>query len=199
MRSSASGQTRLTPRRAWPAVRPEGDAQQPLRTALFVISVGAMVLIYLLWWTTYAGIHGQDRFVQQPPGAAGQVGGTRIRLLSLTRSEQLAMQKYGGGPAKQSSPGTVWVVAVFEAVPQAGAPEFYCTFELVGPDGRRWKVESEVNRTRPSCLSRDTTPDRAAEFESIFLVPERFADQIVGVALSDPTVPDRVPVITPPG
>ena len=187
----------MNPRRAWPDMRLGGHAQLPLRTALFVTSVSAMALLYLLWWTTYAGIHVEERFVQRPPGAAGQVGGTSIRLLSLTRAAQLAMQKYGGDP-EQPSPGTVWVVAVFEAVPQPGAPEFYCTLDLLGPDGRRWKAESEVNRFRPGCISREKTPDRPAEFESIFLVPERFADQIVGVALMDPTVPDRVPVITPP-
>ena len=187
----------MNPRRAWPDIRPEGHAQLPLRTALFVTSVGAMVLLYLLWWTTYAGIHVEEPFVQQPPGTAGQVRGTSIRLLSLTRSAELAMQKYGG-PPKRASPGTVWVVGVFEAMPQPGAQEFYCTLDMLGPDGRRWEAESEVNRLRPSCISRDKTPDRPAEFESIFLVPERFATQIVGVALRDSTVPDRVPVITPP-
>jgi hypothetical protein len=198
MGSSARATTPWKPRRALPANRPEGQAQLPLRTALFVTSVGAMVLLYLLWWTTYAGIHTEDRFVQLPPGAAGQVGGTSIRVLSLARAPQLAMQKYSG-PPKQPSPGTVWVVAVLEAVQRPGAPKFYCTLELVGPDGRRWKTEGEVNRTRRYCSSDDITPDRPAEFESIFLVPARFADQIAGVALMDPTVPDRVPVITPPG
>jgi hypothetical protein len=197
MRISTKGTTPVNPGRAWAEIRPEGHAQLPLRTALFMTSVGALVMLYLLWWTTYAGIHVEERFVQQPPGAAGQVGGTSIRLLSLTRAPQLDMQKYGG-PPKQPSPGTVWVVAVFEAVAQPGAPEFYCTLELVGPDGRRWKSASEVDRHRPSCISLDFTPNRPTEFESIFMIPERFADQIVGVALMDPTVPDRVPVITPP-
>jgi hypothetical protein len=197
MRVSSRGSTAWKARRTWTENRPEGHPQLPLRTALFVTSVGAMVLLYLLWWTTYAGIHLQERFVQQPPGAAGQVRDTSIRLLSLTRSSLLDMQKYAGSP-KQSSPGTVWVVAVLESVPEPGAPEFYCTLELLGPEGRRWEDVSEVNRHRPSCISRDTTPNRPAEFESIFMIPERYADQIVGMALMDPTTPDRVPVIIPP-
>src|SRR3712207_9004211 len=94
----------------------------PLRTALFSSAAGAMVLIYLLWWTTYADIHFEERFAQQPPGAAGQVAGTSVRLVSVTRSDLLARQLYGG-PPEPASPGTVWVVAEFEAVQQPRSEE----------------------------------------------------------------------------
>ena len=41
-------------------------------------------------------------------------------------------------------------------------------------------------------------PGPPTQFETIFLVPERFVGQIVGVALLDPSVADRVDVVTPP-
>jgi hypothetical protein len=176
---------------------PRRDAEIPLRTVLFVTAVGALVLLYLLWWTTYAGIHFQERFVQQPAGAAGEVGGTSIRLLSLRQSKLLADQKYGGVP-EQASSGTTWVVAEMEAMQQPDAPDFYCTLELVGPGRRHWETQSKFNRTLPGCDHEEIGSGRSVRFEVIFLVPQRFADQLMGVALMDPSVADRVPVVTPP-
>lgn len=169
----------------------------PIRTALVTTTVACLVLLYLLWWTTYAGTHFDQRFTQQPPGAAGQVGGTSIRLVSLTSTLLLADQKYGGEP-EAAEPGAAWVVAVLEGVQEPGAPEFFCTLELVGPDGRRWDKQTSVGRTLPYCDSDALKSGNPVRFETIFLVPERFADQVAGVALLDPSVPDRVPVITPP-
>ena len=169
----------------------------PLRTVLFVTVVYALVLLYLLWWTTYVGIRTEERFVQQPAGAAGEVSGTSIRLLSLRQSTLLADQRYGGAP-QQASSGATWVVAELEAVRRPDAREFYCTLELVGPDGRRWDKQSNITRTLPWCDSKEIVPGRTVRFETIFLVPERFADQLVGVAVLNPATPDRVPVITPP-
>jgi hypothetical protein len=169
----------------------------PLRTALGSTAVACLVVLYLLWWTTYADIHFNERFAQRPPGIAGQVGGTSIRLLSITQSKLLADQTNGGVP-EQASPGTTWVVAQLEAVQPPGAPDFYCTIELLGPGGRLWDKQFKVARTTPECRSDDLKSSRPVRFETIFLVPERFGDRIAGVALMDPVVADRVPVITPP-
>jgi hypothetical protein len=171
---------------------------RPLRlgTALGTTSVGCLVVLYLLWWTTYAGIHFDQRFAQQPPGAPGKARGTSTRLLSLARSELLADQKYGGVP-EQATPGTTWVVAELEAVQQPGAPDFFCTFELVGPGGRRWETQFKAGRMAADCTSEELKSGRPVRIETIFLVPERFVDQIAGVALVDSSVADRVPVITP--
>jgi hypothetical protein len=197
MPASARTTTPASPRRAWPYTRPGGHAPVPLRTVLFLTAVGALVLLYLLWWTTYAGIHFQERFVQQPAGAAAEVGGTSMRLLSLRQSTLLADQKFNGVP-EQAGSGTTWVVAELEAVQQPDAPDFYCTLELVGPDGRRWEKQTKFNRTLPWCDSKEIASGRSVRFEAIFLVPEQYADQLMGVALMDPSVADRVPVIMPP-
>ncbi len=180
-----------------PSRSPGPGPALPIRTALLTLAVGCLVLIYLLWWTTYAGIHFDQRFRQRPPGEAGQVSGTTIRVLSMTSSALLADQQYGG-PPEPAAPGAVWVVAVLEATRQPGAPEFFCSLELVGPDGRRWERESKVIRTLPSCSDDEVQPGPPVRFEETFLVPQRFAGQIDGIALLDPTVPDRVDVITPP-
>jgi hypothetical protein len=169
----------------------------PIRTVLVTTAVGCLVLLYVLWWTTYVATHVEQRYDQRPPGEVGRIGGTSIRVLSLTSSVLLADQEYSG-PPEAAEPGAVWVVAVLEATQEPGAPEFFCTVELLGPDGRRWEPQTNVTRTLPYCSGDLVKPGPPVRFETIFLVPERFVGQIVGVALPDPTVADRVDVIAPP-
>lgn len=169
----------------------------PIRTVLVTTAVGCLVLLYVLWWSTYVETHVEQRYTQRSPGEVGRVGGTSIRVLSLTSTVLLADQKYSG-PPEAAEPGAAWVVAVFEATQEPGAPEFLCTVELLGPEGRRWDAETNVTRTLPYCSTDLVKPGPPARFEMIFLVPERFVGQIVGVALLDPSVPDRVDVVTPP-
>jgi len=169
----------------------------PIRTTLVTVAVGCLVLLYILWWTTYAGIHFDQRYSQRPPGAAGHSGGTTLRVLSMTSTLLLADQKYAG-PPQAAAPGTVWVVAVLEATQPPGTPEYYCTFELLDTEGRRWDKEGTFARTLPSCGSDTVRPGPPVRFEAVFLVPERLVGQVVGVALLDPEVADRLDVITPP-
>ncbi len=173
----------------------------PVRTAAATTSVVCLVLLYIIWWTSYVETHVDERFAQQPPGAAGQAGagGTTLRLLSLTSAPLLADQ--GSGPDPEPSParpGTVWVVAVLEGVQAPGAEEYFCTFELLGPEGRRWERTDQYDRATPSCSSELFAPGTPVRFEATFEVPERFAGELHGIALLDPTTADRVPVITPP-
>jgi hypothetical protein len=168
----------------------------PIRTALVTVAVGCLVLLYLLWWTAYAGIHFEQRFTQRPPGESGQVGGTTVRAVSLSSTRLLADQKYGG-PPDAAAAGTVWVVAVIEATQQPGAAEFYCSLELLGPEGRRWEPTGNYTRTMPLCSTDLVKPGPPVRFETIFQVPERYLDGIIGVALLDPRTPDPVDVVTP--
>jgi hypothetical protein len=69
----------------------------PLRPILFALAAFAAVLIYLIWWVSYAGIHYIPRYNLRPPGASGEVQGTSVRLLSMIRSDQLAAVE-GGQP-----------------------------------------------------------------------------------------------------
>lgn len=169
----------------------------PLRTALVTTTVACLVLLYVVWWTTYAGIHFNERYVQLAPGAAGQAKGTSIRVVSLTQTPQLANQKYDD-PPKSADPGAVWMVAVMESSHEAGAPEFLCTVELLGPDGRRWEKTGEGSRALPSCVSDEVNAPGPVRFEEVFEVPQEFAAQIMGVALVDMSDADRTVVLTPP-
>jgi len=47
----------------------------PLRPILFALAAFAAVLIYLIWWVSYAGIHYIPRYSLRPPGASGEGSG----------------------------------------------------------------------------------------------------------------------------
>jgi hypothetical protein len=168
----------------------------PLRRILFPIAAFAAVGIYLIWWVTYAGIHYIPRFSLQPPGASGELAGTSIRLLSLTRADQLADAK--GGQPGFPDPGAVWIVAELEAVRHDPTKDFFCTTRLLGPEQRLWPTASlpRVSRTTPSC-TRDLAVGQPTRFEAVFMVPARYADQLSGIALMDSSSAERTPVIRP--
>ena len=170
----------------------------PTRTALATTAVGCLVLLYLLWWTTYAGTHLEPRFTAAPPGGSATVSGTTVRMLSWTTSPLLAQEAYGGGPdmPEPAKPGTVWVVAELEAVQTPEAPDFGCALALVGTEGRPWEPTGVIDRARPSC-DRELISERPSRFEAVFSVPAVHADRLMGVAVLDSSVADRTPVLTP--
>jgi hypothetical protein len=173
----------------------------PMRRILLAVAAFAAVLIYLIWWVTYAGIHFSPRYRLLPPGVSGEVQGTSVRLLSLTRSDQLA--NAGPGQPGLPDPGAVWVVAQLEALRHDPGKEFFCETELIGPEWRHWSTASlftasaGVQRETPAC-SLDLAVGQPMRFESIFTVPARYADQLSGIALEDDSTAARTPVITPP-
>jgi hypothetical protein len=173
----------------------------PVRRILFVVVAFTAVSIYLIWWVTYAGIHYTPRYSLRPPGASGDVQGTSVRLLSLIRSDKLAASD--GGQPGSPEPGAVWIVAELEAVRRDSAKEFLCGAELVGPEWRRWTAASlltasaGVQRSTPSCPL-DLSVDQPVRFEALFLVPARYANQLLGVALRDDSTAARTTVIRPP-
>jgi hypothetical protein len=168
----------------------------PIRRMLFAIAAFAAVGIYLIWWVTYAGIHFIPRFSLQPAGASGELAGTSIRLLTLTRADQLADAK--GGQPGLPDPGAVWMVAELEAVRHDPTKDFFCTMRLLGPEQRLWPTASppRLSRAMPSCSS-DLPVGQPTRFESIFMVPARYADQLSGIALIDSSSAARTPVIRP--
>jgi hypothetical protein len=114
----------------------------------------------------------------------------------LTRSDQLA--NVGGGQPGLPDPGAVWIVAELEAVRHNPAKEFLCGAELIGPEWRQWPTASvQVQRAAQSCPL-DLAVGEHVRFESIFMVPARYADQLSGIALRDDSSAARTPVIRPP-
>ena len=88
-----------------------------MRRMLCAVGALAAVLIYLIWWVTYAGIHYTPRYAVRPPGVAGEVQSTSVRLLSLTRAEQLVdTSEDKSGKSEFPDPGGVWIVAEFEGM-----------------------------------------------------------------------------------
>ena len=168
----------------------------PLRRILFAVGALAVVLVYLIWWVTYAGIHYNPRYSVRPPGASAEVQGTSVRLLSLIRADQL--RNSAGGQPALPDPGAVWVVAEFEVVRHDPANEFGCETKLLGPQRRLWATESfHTSRSTDSC-QRDNPVGQAVRFESIFMVPDRYAQQLTGIALADSSTAARTQVLRPP-
>jgi len=173
----------------------------PVRRILFAVTAFAAVLIYVIWWVTYAGIHYIPRYTMRPPGASGALHGATVRVLSLTRSDRLADAE--GGEPGVPDPGAVWIVAELEAERHDPAKEFLCGTQLIGPERRLWSTTSALTegampkRAIQSCPL-DLPVGQPVQFESIFMVPARYADQLVGIALTDDSSAARTPVIRPP-
>ncbi len=169
----------------------------PVRTGLFVTMAFSLVLLYLIWWTAYTNVHYESRYTPQPPGAAAEVHGTSVRLLSLTQSDQLT-EVGPDQPPKVPDPGAVWIVAELEAVRHGEASEFLCQTEVVGPQGVRWEPASVyVDRSVPSCDSTALGVGQPYRFEALYMVPRRYADQLAGIALPDRSTADRTAVLRP--
>jgi hypothetical protein len=168
----------------------------PMQRILFPVAAFAAVAVYVIWWVTYAGIHYNARYTIHQPGAAAEVQGTSVRLVSLVRSDQLV--DANGGPARFPHPGAVWVVAEFELVRHDPAKEFLCGTQLLGPQRRTWIPESYVVKRAIERCQPDNPVGQAVRSESIFMVPARYADQLVGIALFDNSTAARTPVLTPP-
>jgi hypothetical protein len=87
------------------------------------------------------------------------------------------------------------IVAELEAVRHDTAKEFSCGAQLLGPQHRLWSTASVlVNRVTPSCPL-DLAVGQTVRFESVFMVPAQYADQLSGIALSDNSTAARTPVI----
>jgi hypothetical protein len=97
----------------------------------------------------------------------------------------------------------VWIVAELEAERHDPAKEFLCGAQLIGPEWRLWSTTSALTkgvmpkRAIQSCPL-DLPVGQPVRFESIFMVPARYADQLVGIALTDDSSAARTPVIRPP-
>ena len=67
-------------------------------------------------------MHFESRYTPQPPGAAAEVLGTSVRLLSLTQTDQLT--EVDADQPEVPDPGAVWIVAELEAVRHDEATSF---------------------------------------------------------------------------
>ncbi len=180
------------------------DAWTGRRRAWLLTGCAALlVLTYLVGWTAYAanGLTALGRLDQLPPGAPGTALGAEYRLLGLTATEEIRDQE-NAAESEIAGADASWVVAEIEVVRRREVKDYYCVFELLGPDRRRWDPTrpSSVQRTLPSSCNAEELPlGRPARIEVIFSVPSRYLDQIYGVAVPDVSTREPTPVLRPAG
>lgn len=183
---------------------PPSGAPEPVTTRsrrrawLLTGAVALLVLVYLTVWSGYAVVHTGDRYRQLAPGAPGGRAGAEIRLLSLVRSDRLTSRE--AQDPQIAGAGAVFVVVELEMVQQRSVEFVNCSgADLLGPDGRRWEsISTDVLRQVPYCDSSNVVVGQPYRFETVYLVPLRYVDNVVGVALVDVSTPRRTPVLRPP-
>ena len=167
-----------------------------LRRILLLTISATLVLIYLVWWVTYAGTHQGERFSQLPPGRAAESRDATITLLSLVQAQELIDAK--GGEPLAPDPGAIWVVAGIEITKHRADDQFLCGFAAIGPDRRIWEGSRPyIERSAPSCDDDEIVVGQPYPFEAIFMVPQRYADQLAGIAPIDRSASKRSPILVP--
>jgi len=182
---------------ATPASSPVPPLQSRRRAWLVLGVVALVTALYLTGWSIWAYTHTANRYQALPPGTAGVRAGAEFRVLSLVRSDRLADSQ--GDEPQVADAGATFVVAQVEVLRQREDELFTCGVDLLGPDGRVWSsTMAQVQRAAPFCSADAVALGTPFRYESIFLVPERDADRLVGVALTDRSGPQRSPVLRPP-
>lgn len=181
-----------------PSAAPPGPAPSRRRAWLVTAAVALLVLLYLTGWSAYAAVHTGERYHQLAPGAPGSRMGAQFRLLSLVRTDRLTDRE--GGSPQVADAGAVFVVAELEMVQQQEVEYRSCSdTDLLGPGGRLWEpISTEALRRVTYCDSADTVIGQPYRFENVYLVPDRYAGAVLGVALTDALTPKRTLVLRPP-
>lgn len=200
--------TNLVPPAAWapPTADQQVSGRRPLtsrgRSWLLFVTVGCLVLMYLLIWIRYADTHQTDRYIQIPPGEASatSVSKTQYRVHNLVKTEQL------NNPGRPDEPevaeaGTIFVVAEVEVLRQAEDDLFYCKTDLAVAGIRRIETSSPYlsDTALPTrCESDKINVGQPYRFLAVFTVPKQFADQIYGIAVQYTDYGEPFQVIRPP-
>jgi len=155
---------------------------------------------YLVAWGTYAYAHMNStvRYTVLDPGQPVVLPAATVELVELTLARTLTSTYAIQGPTS-ADPGALWAVASMEVTITPGSTGPICIFDLVGPDRRLWEPAFGVSgRTLPGSCSDDEVPvGRPTRIEVIFQVPERDADQLVGVAVSSGSSWRQMEVLRP--
>lgn len=185
--------TPIAPRRA---VRPTRGLQSDRgRSWLMAAMAFALVLIFLVIWMTYAGIHTYPRFQQLAPGETTTFEGVTYKLLGLTRTSAVT----NGDDTVRAQARATYVIAELEIVTTKKSPT--CSVELVADGKRTWESSTDFFERKLPQFCGDTehpvTAGKPWRFEQIFLIPSAFADRLYGIGVEDDTSPAPTKVLTP--
>lgn len=169
------------------------------RHLLVLLSAGLAVAVYLVWWTTYASIHFEDRWRQAPLGGSARVQGADLTLLQLQAADELT--DIGGRAPAVPPAGAVWIVAKVVVTVHRDPKGFFCPDTLLGTRGQQWSTEifASVSRADPVCSPDEIEVGIPYRFELLFQVPGRDVGQVAGLLLTDPSSAGRKVVLRPPG
>ena len=176
------------------------ELSQRARAWIIAATVLTLAATYLVAWGTYAYAHMNStvRYTVLDPGQPVVLPAATVELVELTLARTLTSTYASQGPTS-ADPGALWAVASMEVTITPGSTGPICIFDLVGPDRRLWEPAFGVSgRTLPGSCSDDEVPvGRPTRIEVIFQVPERDADQLVGVAVSSGSSWRRLEVLRP--
>lgn len=182
-------------------VAPTGRGSRSRRLAWLRAGCAVLAtLIYLCWWSSYAvnGLVAYGRFHQLAPGETAVAKGAEFRLTNLVQTDALVNSITGEVVAP--APNTVWLVADIEVTRRSDPENFYCSFEILGPDRRTWEDDSlAASREISSFCDKESAPiGRTIQVEAVFEIPMRYVDQLAGVAVVDSGTRTARQVLVPP-
>jgi hypothetical protein len=165
------------------------------RAWLITLSIGCWVLTCIAVWAVYAGTHVNTRYLQSEPGASvTDYNQVTYRALGIRQTEVIV----DGDEMTPSNANTVWVVVDLELTIPHPVETVGCALPLVAEGGRTWESETFYSRELPSwCDSDEIKPGQPYHFQLIFQVPVRYADQVYGVSVEDPSSPAPAIVLRP--
>lgn len=158
------------------------------------------VAVYLSVWCTYAiyGLTDYGRFAQQKAGATVTSMNADFTLVSLVQTFQVTNSITD--EIVRPAPNAVFVVAKIDVVRHAAADNFFCDFQVLGPERRIWgPAGTYISREAESlCLNDEMPVGPVHHREVIFEVPERYVGELAGVVVNDPASRAARPVLVPP-
>jgi hypothetical protein len=178
------------------------DAWAGRRRPWLLAAIAALlVAIYLAGWSAYStnGLVAYSRYEQQPPGAGVFFHGSDLRVLAITRTAVLAGRGPDDGEGVDAAANLTWVVVDIEVTRRSVDDGFVCSFELLGPDRRRWAAATSPASGRQLstfCDDDDMRTGRPYRFQAIYSVPTRFENDLYGVVPT--TAEEPIPVLRPP-
>ena len=165
------------------------------RSWLLAGCVFALVLAYLVIWTTYAGSHLYPRYRQLAAGATASSGSEHYRVSSLVTTD--AVRTKDGDLARPDA-GAVYVVAEVTLTLDVAEEYPTCGLLLLGPDGRTWETQLDGPFTdRPYDCSEGVRLHTPFAYQLIYQVPQTYAGRLRGLVVVNDLTGAPSQVITP--